>query len=147
MPLLFNVYRLMLAMWGVMTFIALLGLYYLWRKKLETTRWLLWLMVPSALFPQIANQAGWISAESGRFPWIVYNLLRISDGLSKAVTASQILGSIIMFMVVYLLLFILFIYLMHQKIRHGPEEVQLEAEAGPYHGLHHLMESGRGSDL
>jgi cytochrome bd ubiquinol oxidase subunit I len=56
----------------------------------------------------------------GRYPWIVYNLLRISDGLSKVVTANQILGSIIMFTIVYFMLFILFIYMLHQKIKHGP---------------------------
>jgi cytochrome d ubiquinol oxidase subunit I len=136
---LFYSYRLMLAMWGLMLFIAAAGLFYWAKGKLEEKRWLLWLMAISAAFPQIANQAGWYSAEVGRYPWIVYNLLRISDGISKAVTANQILGSIIMFLIVYTLLFFLFIYLLHKKIMLGPEEAD-EDDSTPYHGLQHLIE-------
>jgi cytochrome d ubiquinol oxidase subunit I len=97
------------------------------------------MLVPSVLFPQIGNQAGWVAAEMGRYPWIVYNQLRISEGLSKAVTANQVLGSIIMFGVVYTLLFILFIYLLNDKIKHGPEQGK-DQESSPYHGLHHFVE-------
>ena len=78
----------------------------------------------SALFPQLANQAGWYTAEMGRQPWIVYNLLRTSEGLSKVVSAGQVLGSIIMFAAIYSLLFVLFIFLLDRKIKHGPEEVK-----------------------
>lgn len=136
----FNVYRLMLAMWAIMFFLAIMGIF-LWRRnRLESHPWLLRLMAISAIFPQLANQAGWYCAETGRYPWIVYNLLRISDGLSKAVTANQVLGSIIMFGVVYALLFILFIYLINEKIKHGPEDGQEEDIGTPYHGLQHFIE-------
>lgn len=74
----------------------------------------------AVLLPQIANQAGWFAAEMGRQPWVVYNLLRTSDALSKVVKAEQVLVSLIMFMLVYLILFILFLYLMNKKIKHGP---------------------------
>ncbi|WP_068468226.1 cytochrome ubiquinol oxidase subunit I [Candidatus Protochlamydia phocaeensis] len=141
-PVLFNVYRLMIGLWALMFFLAVVGLY-LWRKRsLERHRWMLWLMAFSAIYPQLANQAGWYCAESGRYPWIVYGLLRISEGLSKSVTANQILGSIIMFMVVYTFLFILFIYLLNEKVKHGPEEGG-EDISTPYHGLHHLVEGGK----
>lgn len=133
----FNAYRLMLLMWGVMVFLSILGLIYWYRNCLSIPRWLLWLMVFSAAAPQIANQAGWYCAETGRFPWIVYGLLRISEGLSKAVTANQILGSIILFGILYFFLFILFIYLLHEKIMHGPENE--EDFVDPYHGLQHLI--------
>jgi cytochrome d ubiquinol oxidase subunit I len=73
------------------------------------------------LGPQIANQLGWITAEVGRQPWIVYGLLRTSEGLSKVVTANQVLFSLILFTVIYLLLFVLFLYLLNEKIQHGPE--------------------------
>jgi cytochrome d ubiquinol oxidase subunit I len=73
------------------------------------------------LGPQLANQLGWISAEVGRQPWIVYNLLRTSEALSKAVESSQIVFSLILFGLIYLLLFILFIYLLNEKIQHGPD--------------------------
>jgi cytochrome d ubiquinol oxidase subunit I len=73
--------------------------------------------------PQTANQLGWISAEVGRQPWIVYNLLRTSDALSKVVTEGQIWFSILLFILIYTLLFVLFLYLLNEKIKHGPEPV------------------------
>jgi cytochrome d ubiquinol oxidase subunit I len=69
----------------------------------------------------MANQLGWISAEVGRQPWIVYNLLRTSEALSKVVTEGQIWFSLILFVLIYSLLFVLFLYLLNEKIKHGPE--------------------------
>jgi len=139
-PVLFNVYRLMLGMWAIMFFLSVVGLFYWYKGTLDKQRWILWLMVPSAIFPQLGNQAGWYCAESGRYPWIVYNLLRISEGLSKSVTANQVLGSIIMFSFVYVLLFILFIYMMNQKIKHGPDDDSHDDQTVPYHDLKHFVE-------
>lgn len=135
---LFNVYRIMLLMWGLMFTLALIGVYLLYRKRIEMHAWVLRAMVFSVFFPQIGNQAGWYCAETGRYPWIVYGLLRISDGLSKAVTANQIFISIIMFSVVYLILFFLFIYLLNEKVKHGPEEE--EFASAPYHQLQQFIE-------
>ena len=81
---------------------------------------LLWIFVFAALLPQIANQVGWFAAEMGRQPWVVYGLLRTSDAFSQSVTANQILFSLILFFLVYALLFILFVYLLNKKIKHGP---------------------------
>jgi cytochrome d ubiquinol oxidase subunit I len=111
----------MVMMWGIMFMIALLGIYYWKRKTLETKKWLLWSMIFSVLLPHIAQQCGWICAEVGRQPWIVYKVLRTSDGVSKSIVASQVFGSITMFIVIYLLLFALFIFLLDRKIKHGPE--------------------------
>jgi len=91
-----------------------------WKKKLFEKRWLMWVFVWAVLLPQIANQTGWFAAEMGRQPWVVYGLLRTSDALSKTVTANQIVFSLIMFFVVYILLFVLFLYLLNKKIQHGP---------------------------
>lgn len=119
----FHTYHLMILMWGIMLVISLISAYQ-WRKQtLFTSRATLWALVFAVLCPQIANQAGWISAEMGRYPWIVYNLLRISEGLSKSVTANQILGSIIMFTILYFFLFLLFLYLLNEKIQAGPKEI------------------------
>ncbi len=74
----------------------------------------------AVLLPQVANQAGWFTAETGRQPWVVYNLLRTSDALSQSVKAGQVMFSLILFTLVYLLLFTLFIYLLNKKITHGP---------------------------
>lgn len=133
-PRLFNVYRLMLLMWGFMVFLSLAGLVIWKRKSWEKHPFLLKLFVVSAAFPQIANQAGWFCAECGRYPWIVYNQLRISDSLSKSVTANQVLGSIILFGFLYFILFCLFIYLLNAKIKHGPEGPDSDAES-PYHEI------------
>lgn len=135
----FQTYHLMIATWGLMFLTVLMALW-MWRRgTLFQNNWMLGWMVFSVFLPQIGNQAGWVSAEMGRYPWIVYNLLRISDGLSKTVTANQILGSIILFCLVYFFLFILFIYLLNEKIKHGPEEEELE-QASPYHQLDQVAE-------
>jgi cytochrome d ubiquinol oxidase subunit I len=96
-----------------------------WRGRLEQSRLLLWLLTLSVLGPQIANQAGWWVAEVGRQPWIVYKLLRTSDALSKVVAANQIVASMVMFMSVYALLFAVFVFLLNEKIRDGPDEADL----------------------
>jgi cytochrome d ubiquinol oxidase subunit I len=84
---------------------------------------LLWTFVWVVPLPFIGNQLGWIAAEVGRQPWVVYGLLRTNDALSKSVVAGQVLGSIIMFAVIYALLFAVFLYILNSKIQHGPEEV------------------------
>jgi len=136
---LFYAYRMMLAMWGLMLFLALIGIYLSHKERLEAHPWILRAMVISVAFPQIANQTGWYCAESGRYPWIVYGLLRVSEGLSKAVTANQILASVVMFSAVYLILFLLFLYLLNEKVKHGPDEAEKD-DSSPYHALHHLVE-------
>jgi cytochrome bd ubiquinol oxidase subunit I len=123
-PAVFQLYRLMIYMWGGMTMVAILGWIFWKRIREGRARPLLWLMVFSVAFPQLANQAGWFTAEMGRQPWIVYNLLRTSEGLSATVKAGHVLGSIIMFAVIYVMLFSLFILLLDRKIKHGPDEVE-----------------------
>lgn len=130
----FQLYHLMIFLWGCMVALAFAGTYLWWKGRLMSSTWLLRLMVGSVLLPQIANQAGWITAEMGRYPWIVQGLLRISQGLSKSVTANQVLGSIIMFGFVYLLLFILFVYLLNEKFSHGPIDDH-DDDTAPYHQL------------
>jgi cytochrome d ubiquinol oxidase subunit I len=75
---------------------------------------------------QLANQLGWLSAEVGRQPWIVQNLMRTSDGLSSVVSADQVVASLALFGLIYLFLFILFVYLLNEKIQHGPGEIPVE---------------------
>jgi cytochrome d ubiquinol oxidase subunit I len=105
--------------------VAALGCFYLWRKTLFQKRWMLWILVFSALGPQIANQLGWFAAEVGRQPWIVYGMLRTSEGLSAVVKANVVLTSLILFTVIYFLLFTVFIYLLNDKIQHGPDDADL----------------------
>jgi cytochrome d ubiquinol oxidase subunit I len=120
----FQAYHLMVAIGVFLILITVLGIFLWWRGKLFNHKWLLWIFVFSVLGPQIANQVGWITAEVGRQPWIVYGLLKTSDALSKAVTSEQIMFSLILFTVIYLFLFILFIYMLNEKIQHGPDELE-----------------------
>lgn len=118
----FQAYHFMVAIGFFLIAISILSIIYLKRNKLFETRWLLWVLVFSVLGPQIANQIGWIAAEVGRQPWIVYGLLRTSESLSKVVEANQVIFSLVLFFVIYSLLFVLFIYLLNEKIQHGPEQ-------------------------
>jgi cytochrome bd ubiquinol oxidase subunit I len=125
------------AMVGIgMTLIALsfLGAFFWWRQTLWEKRWFLRICVLAVLLPQAANQLGWFSAEVGRQPWIVYGLMKTRAAVSPGVTTGQIWGSVIMFGIMYLLLFVLFIYLLDQKIRHGPEDAPQPAPAVPLAG-------------
>lgn len=126
-PAVFQTYHLMLMAYTGMLFLVMLGWWRYKRLLRGESRWLLWLLVFSVALPQIANQAGWFTAEMGRQPWVVYHQLRTSDALSQVVVAGQVLGSIIMFALIYVLLFTLFIYLLNRKIQHGPE---LQEEEG-----------------
>ncbi len=125
----FQTYHAMVAIGLGLIGLSWLGVLCWWRGTLFEKRWLLWLLVFSVLGPQLANQLGWFSAEVGRQPWIVYGLLRTSDGLSKVVTADLVVTSLILFTLVYALLFAVFVYLLNDKIQHGPDAADL-APAG-----------------
>jgi cytochrome d ubiquinol oxidase subunit I len=85
-------------------------------------------MVVSVVLPHAANLLGWMTAEIGRQPWVVYGLMRTVDGVSPSVSAGEILASLVMFGLIYLLLFVLFIFLLNHKIQHGPLDEDLEPE-------------------
>jgi cytochrome bd ubiquinol oxidase subunit I len=121
--LVFQFYHIMISIGMLMIGLTLLGLWYMWRGSLFRQRWLLWIFVFAVFLPQIANQTGWFAAEMGRQPWVVYGLLRTSDALSPVVNASQVLFSLIMFTMLYLILFVLFLYLLNRKVQHGPGDV------------------------
>ncbi len=117
----FQVYHLMIACGMAMLGLLLLVGWFALKKKLFSTKWLLQLFVPAVVLPIIANQTGWMTAEFGRQPWVVYGLLRTEDAISKTVSGSEILGSIILFSVVYLLLFLVWLYVLNKEIQHGPD--------------------------
>ncbi|MDY0082975.1 MAG: cytochrome ubiquinol oxidase subunit I [Ignavibacteriaceae bacterium] len=127
----FQAYHLMVAIGMALIALSILGVFFWARGTIFKQKWLMWIFIFSVLLPQIANQVGWITAEVGRQPWIVYGLLRTSEGLSKAVNADQVWFSLILFTLIYIGLFILFIYLLNEKIKHGPEDVdEIPSEIG-----------------
>lgn len=96
----------------------------MYRSKLWENKWLLKIMLWSIPLPLAACQLGWITAEVGRQPWIVYGLLRTSEAYSASVTAEEIMFSIILFGLIYLLLGILYIYILVQEVKHGPQSAK-----------------------
>src|SRR5439155_724596 len=96
---------------------------------------LLKLLIISVIFPQLANIAGWYSTCIGKQPWTVYQLLKTKDAYSNTVPSSEVMITLIMFVIVYLSLFALFCFLLDHKIKHGPTELPEEA---PYRDPYHL---------
>jgi cytochrome bd ubiquinol oxidase subunit I len=121
LPLLYYAYHIMagLGTW----FIALMACsaFLLWRGKLFTSRWILWPLLLSFPLPYIANTAGWMTAELGRQPWLVYGLMRTSEGFSNTVSAGNGLFTLLGFMGLYTLLGLLFTVLIYREISLGPE--------------------------
>src|SRR5262249_57055737 len=103
-------------------FIAIMALAaaLLWRRRLFEARWMLWIVMLAFPFPFIANTAGWITAEVGRQPWLVYGLMRTSTGFSPTVSAGNGLFTLIGFMGMYVVVSILFLFLMWREIDPGP---------------------------
>jgi cytochrome d ubiquinol oxidase subunit I len=118
--LLYYAYHVMVGL-GTL-FIALLALaaFQLRRGRLEQTRPLLWALMLAMPFPYIATTAGWLTAELGRQPWLVYGLMRTSEGTSPRVSAGNTLFTLIGFSGLYLVMGIVFLYLVGREIAHGP---------------------------
>ena len=122
----FQSFHMMVTCWALMFILTLLALIYWNRGKFARAKWLQRGLIFSVFLPHIANQVGWMTAEIGRQPWIVYKLLHTADGVSRSIVASQVGRSIGMFLIIYVLLFVLFIFLLDRKIKDGPEKENLE---------------------
>jgi cytochrome d ubiquinol oxidase subunit I len=94
---------------------------FLWRGRLFNTPWLLWALMLSFPLPYIANTAGWITAETGRQPWLVYGRLRTAAGFSPHVSTGNIIFTLLGFMGMYGILSLLFLLLIYRVIDKGPE--------------------------
>jgi cytochrome d ubiquinol oxidase subunit I len=92
----------------------------LWHGKLYSCRWMLWPILLSWPLPYIATTAGWMTAEIGRQPWLVYGLIRTSQGYSSHVNASNGLFSLLGFLGMYSVLSLLWIILLHNHVQSGP---------------------------
>lgn len=121
-PLVYYSYHIMV---GLGTFfIAIMGfatLLLVWQRRLFTYNWMLWILMLAVPFPFIANTAGWFTAETGRQPWIIYGLLRTSDGVSSMVSSSNVLFTLIGFAGMYSLMWVLYIVLIVKHALEGPE--------------------------
>ena len=109
-----------------------------WRGTLAKSRPMLWVLMLAFPFPYIATTAGWMTAELGRQPWIVYGLMRTVDGASPLVHSGTTLFTLLGFCGLYFVLGVLFLFLIGREIAHGPEPLA-------HHGSAPLFaEIGRG---
>jgi cytochrome d ubiquinol oxidase subunit I len=121
LPLLFYSYHIMAGLGTWFVLLMLVSAFLLWRGRLATSRWVLWALLLSFPLPYIANTAGWMTAELGRQPWLIYGLMRTSEGFSDTVSASNGLFTLLGFMGLYTLLGLLFTVLVYREIDNGPE--------------------------
>ena len=125
--LVFQAYHLMVAIGMGLIGLSMAAAFYAGRRAASPPGWRLRLLVAAVLGPQIANQAGWMTAEVGRQPWIVQGLMRTSEGVSRSVPAEAVVFSLVLFTLIYTLLFALFLFLLNAKITHGPLAEDLAA--------------------
>jgi cytochrome bd ubiquinol oxidase subunit I len=119
-PLLYYSYHIMVGIGTLLILLMALSVWWLWRGRLYESKPLLWALMLALPFPYIATTAGWMTAELGRQPWLIYGLMRTAAGYSDRVSASNGLFTLIGFMGMYFLLGVLFLFLVSREIGHGP---------------------------
>jgi cytochrome d ubiquinol oxidase subunit I len=116
----FFAFRVMVGCGLIMLGVAWLGSYLSIRRRIETSRLLLWSIFFSFPLPWIAILTGWYTAEVGRQPWVVYGVLRTADAMTPFLTASAAAISLILFGAVYAFIFSFGIYYIYRLLRAGP---------------------------
>ncbi|MGD0202080.1 MAG: cytochrome ubiquinol oxidase subunit I, partial [Bryobacteraceae bacterium] len=119
-PVLYYSYHIMVGLGTIFIAVMLISVWQLWRRRLYRSRACLWVLMLTLPFPFIANTAGWLTAEVGRQPWLIYGLMRTSEGSSAQVSSGNTLFTLLGFMGLYALLGILFLFVAHREIDHGP---------------------------
>jgi cytochrome d ubiquinol oxidase subunit I len=119
--LLYYAYHVMVGLGTLFILLTLAAAFRLWRGTLAQSRGLLWLLMLAIPFPYLANTAGWLAAELGRQPWLVYGLMRTAEGTSPRVSAGDVAFTTLGFSGLYALLSILFLFLVGREIARGPE--------------------------
>jgi cytochrome d ubiquinol oxidase subunit I len=133
-PLLYYAYHIMVGLGTLFIAVMALAAYLLWRRRLFESRPLLWVLMLAAPFPFIANITGWLTAELGRQPWLVYGILRTEDGYSATVSSGNTIFTLLGFMGLYLVLSTLFLMLVVREIGHGPGGHALAGHPAPGSG-------------
>ncbi len=120
-PLLYYSYHVMVGLGTIFIAIMLVGAWKLWKGTLYTSRGMLWALMLALPFPYIANTAGWMTAEVGRQPWVIYGLMRTEAGISPQVSSGNVWFTLLGFMGMYTVLGILFLFLVYRVADQGPE--------------------------
>jgi cytochrome bd ubiquinol oxidase subunit I len=119
-PLVYFSYHIMAGLGTIFIAVLLIAAFQLYRGSLFRSRFMLWALMLSLPFPFIANTAGWITAEVGRQPWLIYGLMRTSTGASPQVSAGNVWFTLLGFLGLYTILGILFLFLVYREIEAGP---------------------------
>ena len=119
--MLYYSYHIMVGLGTIFIAVMVLAAILFWCKRLFESRWMLWTLMLCVPLPYIANTAGWITAELGRQPWLIYGLMRTSHGVSPRVGAGNAWFTLIGFMGMYTVLGILWLFLVWREIEIGPE--------------------------
>jgi len=128
-PLLYYAYHIMVGLGTLMVAVMGLSVLFLWRGRLYSSAPLLWILTLSIPFPYIATTAGWMTAEVGRQPWLIYGLMRTINGASPNVSVGNGLFSLLGFMGMYMVLGILFLFMVAREVGHGPEAAAQQVDA------------------
>ncbi len=120
--LLYYAFHLMITLGTLFIVVMAYANYERWRGRLDSNRALLWILMLAFPFPYVANTLGWMTAELGRQPWLVYGLFRTRDGYSRVVSSGDTIFTLIGFTGLYFVLGLLFLCLVGREIGHGPEE-------------------------
>src|SRR6478609_258358 len=116
--------RVMAYIATVVFLVGLWGMFLLWRKKFDTSRFFLWVATWTVLTPFLMATAGWLLTESGRQPWIVQGLMLTKDGLSGSGSATQVAISLTIVIVLYTTIGVIAAILMLRHARRGlPDDV------------------------
>ncbi len=126
-PLLYYAYHMMVGLGTIFIAVMIMAAVLLWHGRLYRSRWALWIVMLCLPFPYIANTAGWMVAELGRQPWLVYGLLRTNTGFSQHVSAGDGWFTLLGFLGMYAMLAIFFLVLVSREINHGPEPLEARA--------------------
>src|SRR5207237_8959108 len=87
--LLYYAFHIMVGLGTLFIALTAIALWFSWRGAIERRRWLLWTLLLAVPFPFIANTAGWMTAELGRQPWLIYGIFRTREGVSEVVSAGN----------------------------------------------------------
>ncbi|CAI8228522.1 MAG: Cytochrome bd-I ubiquinol oxidase subunit 1 [Formosa sp. Hel1_33_131] len=120
-PALYYSYHIMVGLGTIFIGVMALSVFFLWRNRLYRSKPLLWTLMFLVPFPYIANITGWYTAELGRQPYLVYGLLKTSDGISPTVSSGNTLFTLLGFVALYMLLGLLFLVLVAKTIKVGPK--------------------------
>lgn len=119
--LVFQSYHIMVGLGMFFIGAGLLGAWLLWRGRLYRAKWYLFCLPFLIPLPHLAHETGWITAEVGRQPWIIYNLMKTADAASIVVSKGELIFSLTMFILTYLFLFVMFVKLFVRIVKQGPQ--------------------------